>query len=199
MSQIVYVVVEGSLDAAVSQRIVSHAGGAVGTVMGKKGVDYIRDRISSFNLSARGIPILTLVDLMDTRFDCPVEAVRAWLPHRNKQMLLRFVVREIESWILADRRGIARFLGIRTSTVPHHAESLPDPKRVLVDLARTSRFASLKRDIVPDDPTQNAQGPAYTVRLQKFIREQWDLEAASENAESLRRCIRAVRRMREEK
>jgi hypothetical protein len=193
MSRIIYALVEGDLDATVARRVIAHAGGVTGTVYGKKGVNYIKNRIDSFNESARGIPILTLVDLMDTDFGCPVEARDAWLPNRNEGMILRFVVREIESWLLADRSGMARFLRIRRSAVSYHPENLVDPKRTLVELARTSHSASLRKDLVPNDPSQNAQGKGYTSRVQDFVRKTWDIEAAAENAGSLRRCIRSVR------
>ena len=192
---IVYLLVEGRLDATVARRIVNHCGGSVGTVCGRKGLPYIEERIDDFNQSAQGIPILTLVDLMDTGFDCPVDVVKNWLPHREANMLLRVVVREIESWILADRTAIARFFGIREPLVPHHPERLDDPKEALVDLARSSRYQSLKNDIVPDDPTINAQGPAYTSRMQHFVRDQWSIDQAKQRSLSLRRCAEAVRRL----
>jgi len=193
----VYLLVEGRVDATVARRIVNHCGGSVGTVYGRKGLPYIEERIEAFNQSAQGIPILTLVDLMDTGFDCPVDVVKNWLPHRESNMVLRVVVREIESWILADRTAIARFFGIRESLVPHHPERLDDPKKALVDLARSSQYQSLKNDIVPEDPTVNAQGPAYTSRMQRFIRERWNISQAIQRAGSLRRCVEAVRRLRQ--
>jgi hypothetical protein len=192
---IVYILVEGSLDATVARRIVNHCGGSVGTVYGRKGLPYIEERIDDFNQSAQGIPILALVDLMDTGFDCPVDVVEHWLPHREADMLLRVVVREIESWILADRTGIARYFGIREPLVSHHPERLDDPKKALVDLARSSQYQSLRNDIVPEDPTVNAQGPAYISRMQSFVRERWNIGPAKQRSASLRRCMEAVRRL----
>jgi hypothetical protein len=189
----VSLLVEGRLDAAVARRIITSTGGRVGKTYGRKGVGYIRTKIDGFNQMAQGVRMLTLVDLMDTPFACPVKAVDDWLPYRNEQMLLRFVVREIESWLPADRTGIAQYLGVRKSEVPYNPEDLDDPKKSLVDVARSSRFASLKQDIVPDDPTTNDQGPAYTSRMRRFVRERWDLDAAMRNASSLHRCVRAVR------
>jgi hypothetical protein len=187
--------VEGSLDAAVGTKIIASQGGSVGPVYGMKGVDYVENTIGGFNQKAQGGPILTLVDLMDTDSDCPVDVVQNWLPHRNRPMLFRLVVREIESWILADRSGVARFLGLRTSQIPHHPEDLDDPKKSLITLAQSSRYESLRRALVPDDPTQNDQGPGYTSRMRTFVREKWDLGAAMDNADSLRRCVDAVSRL----
>lgn len=191
--------VEGNLDETVAKKIITTAGGTPGTVHGHKGAPYIEKKINGFNQYAQGIPILTLVDLMDVDPECPPEAVRKWLPHRHDQMLLRFVVREIESWILADRISVSRFLGVRKSKIPHHPEELDDPKAALIKCARSSNRKGLKKDLIPDDPTVRAEGPAYTNRMERFVRNQWKLEAAMQNADSLRRCVRAVETLLEEK
>jgi hypothetical protein len=186
------ILVEGNLDEAVAREIIDAAGGTVGTVYGRRGADYIEKKITGFNQLAQGLPILTLVDLMDIDSNCPAEVVREWLPHRHEQMLLRLVVREIESWILADRTSIARFLGIRKSLIPHHPETLDDPKESLVECARNSPHTGLRNDLVPRDPTVNDEGKGYTNRMERFIREQWNLKEATKNASSLRRCVQAV-------
>lgn len=183
------ILVEGTLDEAIASTLVTASGGTPGTTFPKKGVSYIEKKIDGFNELARGMPILSLVDLMDTDAGCPPELVRDWLPHRNEMMLFRVVVREIESWVLADRTGISRFLRVRKSKVPHHPETLDDPKEALIDLARSSPNQGLKNALVPDDPTQNAEGPAYTIRMENFVRNQWDLSRAQENASSLQRCV----------
>jgi len=189
------ILVEGNLDETVARQIIGAAGGTVGTVYGRRGIDYIEKKITGFNQLAKGIPILTLVDLMDLDSDCPAEIVREWLPHRHEQMLLRLVVREIESWILADRTSISRFFGLRKALIPHHPEQLGDPKATLVELADSSQRQGLRNAIVPDDPTMNDEGPAYTTRLQRFVRDQWSVENAAENASSLHRCLQAVQRV----
>jgi len=189
---LISILVEGTLDEAVAETIITAAGGTPGTVFPKRGINYIEKKISGFNELAQGMPILSLVDFMDTDADCPPELVQSWLPHRNKKMVLRVVVREIESWILADRTSISQFLRIRKSQIPHHPEEISDPKAVLIDLVRSSPNESLKNALVPDDPTVNSEGPAYTTRMEQFVRTQWNLTNARQNAPSLRRCVRAV-------
>ena len=148
---LISILVEGNLDETVARKIIEAEGGAVSEVYGRKGVNYIEKRIEGFNGLAQGTPILTLVDLMDLESDCPAEVLQEWLSHRHEQMLLRFVVREIESWILADRTSISRFFGVRKALVPHHPEDLADPKATLVGLARSSHRKGLRNAIVPDD------------------------------------------------
>jgi len=186
------ILVEGNLDETVARKIIDTAGGTVGTVYGRKGVNYIEKKISGFNQLAQGILILTLVDLMDLDSDCPAEVVQEWLPHRHEQMLLRLVVREIESWIMADRTSISRFFGLRKALIPHHPEQLEDPKAKLVGLARSSQRQGLRNALVPNNPAMNDEGPAYTSRMQRFVRNQWSVRDAAENAPSLHRCLQAV-------
>jgi hypothetical protein len=108
----VAILVEGRVDEAVARRIVHEAGGQVTTTYGLRGVGYVQSKIAAFNASSKGTPTLALVDLMDTAHDCPVIARDAILPYQEPTMLFRLVIREIESWILADRPNVARFLGV---------------------------------------------------------------------------------------
>lgn len=104
--------VEGDIDEAVAIRLIRHTGHDAGTTYGRRGIGYIKDKISAFNRSAGAIRYLTLVDLMDTGFACPPDVLRGWLPHPGAQMQLRVVVREIESWLLADTDVLSEFLSI---------------------------------------------------------------------------------------
>ena len=67
----------------------------------------------------------------------------------SPKLLIRLAVLEIESWILADRRAMARWLGVPERVVSRVPESLNDPKRELVQLASRSRNRSLREAIAP--------------------------------------------------
>lgn len=189
---VISLLVEGRLDEAVAKRIILEVGGETGVTYGQKGAPYIRKKIGGFNNLAQGTPILCLIDLADVAPDCPVDLLEKWLPHRNPEMLFRVVVTEIESWILADRRSISHFLGVRQSLVPHDSSTLEDPKASLVALARQSRFERIRKGLVPTDPTQNSQGSSYTTELRDFVFNRWDPVQAASNSDSLHRCMRAV-------
>lgn len=69
---IVDVLVEGVLDEAIAARVLAFAGHEIGTCYGKRGWQYIRQKISGFAAVAQaGQVILALVDFMDTGFSCP--------------------------------------------------------------------------------------------------------------------------------
>jgi hypothetical protein len=183
--------VEGLLDETVGRRLIRHLGGRVHQVYGKNGWTWIRDNIAGFNGMAQEVPLLVLVDLMDTEFDCPVPVLENWVHSPSEHLFFRLVVPEVESWLLADRGHIAQFLGRPKRDIPRSPEDLQDPKRRIINLARGSRYERIVRTLVPDDPTAT-EGSAYTSELRKFVNEHWDPDVAAQNAPSLRRCVRAV-------
>jgi len=128
-----------------------------------------KKNISGFNVAARGIPYLVLTDL--DRSECAPAKIREWLSapvHPN--LLFRIAVREIEAWLLADRSGLARLFGIAQGRILTNPDDIPDPKGALIDLARSSRWKSLREDIVPRMGSTARQGPAYNDRLGDFVR-----------------------------
>jgi hypothetical protein len=157
--------------------------------MGERGIGYIRTKIGGFNRSAKSIRYLTLVDFMDTHKPCPGHVVTTWLPHRETNMLLRIVVRELESWLLADREGIARFLVLSLSRIPERPEEIADPKRELVNLARRSRNQRVRAGLVPEAGSRAIVGKLYTSEMIRFINDEWDIQVARNNAPSLDRCL----------
>jgi hypothetical protein len=111
-------------------------------------------------------------------------------------MCFRVVVREIETWLFADRQRLAAFLGVPVAHVPHAPEDVADPKAAMVNLARQSRRRDVRDDMVPRPGSGRAVGPAYASRLVEFVayREaSWRPEVAAEHSDSLARCIERLR------
>lgn len=189
---ILALLVEGILDEHVARRLLRPFRIEISAVYGRKGAAYIRKRATGFNAASKGQPILALVDFMDTGLTCPPEVVECWCPGRRPTMLFRVVVRELESWLLADRAGIARFLGVRQRLVPADPEGTTDPKRALMDLARRSSRRTIRELLVPGPGTSATVGPGYTSELARFIRDHWDPAVAGQWAPSLASCMRAI-------
>jgi len=79
--------VEGPVDEAVARKVIRFCGHEPGMAYGKKGWNYIKDKLHGFNVRAQyGSPILVLVDFMDTQLTCPPELVKCWrtLPTPSK-------------------------------------------------------------------------------------------------------------------
>ena len=108
------VIVEGSTDIPVVTALMSAAGWAdsefyVKSANGKGAID--RD-IKKYWDAARSIPYVNCRDLARDEGGCPV-AVRSMLSSKTRgespDLLIRIVDQCIESWILADRQGVAEF------------------------------------------------------------------------------------------
>lgn len=192
MPTTISLLVEGGLDEAVGRRILAHCGLEAGTVYGKRGFGYIKEKLPGF--ARAGVRTLVLVDFMDTRLPCAGEVVSRWLGPATGGVVLRVVVRELESWLLADAAGVATFLGIPVGRVTAEPEALLDPKRTMIDLARRSRHRGVRDSMVPTPESGAIEGPAYTSCLQYFVAERWDPVRAAQRAPSLRRCLAAVER-----
>lgn len=193
----VNLVVEDELSETVVRRVLQQVKVeyAVGTCYRPGGFGYIKKKIGAFNHAAKHGPFFVLTDL--DRIDCAPALIRAWLkedPHPN--LLFRVAVREVESWLLADREAFARFLGISTQHVPADPDGLPDPKRKLIDLARTSRKRDLRDSIVPCRSSRATVGPDYNGCLVAFVRRRWSPVEAARRSDSLRRFRLAVKSFR---
>jgi hypothetical protein len=187
--------VEDSLSEAALRKILiqSNRPYAVGTCYSRGGYGYIRKLIEGLNNAAQGTPFLVLTDL-DLAL-CPPELITTWLTkplHPN--LLFRVAVREVEAWILADRVGIAKFLGIKRALVPVDVDEVQDPKACLIDLARKSPRRDLRMDIVPPPGSTRRIGPNYNGRLISFVKDHWDVPTAQLSSASLHRTVNAVAR-----
>jgi len=186
--------VEGLVDEAVVQRLIDHVGGVPGPVYGKNGKTALRSRVRGYNNAAQRAPWIVLVDL-NGEYDCAPPLRSAWLRDAAPHLCFRVAVREVEAWLLADHESLAHFLRIAAARVPRQPETLDDPKRALVDLARTSRLRAMREDMVPREGSGRSIGPAYPSRVIEFVRNQWRPDVAARQADSLQRAIACLRRL----
>jgi hypothetical protein len=100
-------------------------------------------------------------------------------------------VRAVEAWLMADAETLSDFLHVRGSLVPSDPDGLSHPKESLVNLARCSTRAEIRKDMVPRPGSGNSIGPAYASRLIEYIlddRNGWRPNIAASISDSLRRC-----------
>lgn len=100
--------------------------------------------------------------------------------------------REVEAWLLAHREGFARFLGVRAALIPEDVESLPDPKRFLINLAGQSRYRNLREAIVPRSGSTARVGPDYNGQLISFVKKNWQIQVATQSSPSLKRTVEVL-------
>ena len=182
------------MDEAVVRRLIGHTGGDSGTVYGRRGKSYLQLRIDGFNRAARHSPWIVLVDLDDDA-DCAAALCADWLPDPAPHLCFRIAVREMETWLLADREAAARFLSVPGSRIPQDPETVANPKEFVVSLARRSRRRDIRVDMVPRPGSGRAVGPAYTSQLADFASTSWRPPVASERSDSLRPAIRCIRQL----
>lgn len=187
--------VEGVVDEAVALRLIRHSGGEAGPVYGRQGKAHLKTHIGAFLNAARFSPWMVLVDL-DHDSPCAPALKAAWLKGVESELCLRVAVREVESWLMADRLRFAEFLGIPNVKIPSRPDEEGDPKAVVVQLAARSRRTAIRLDIAPRVGSGHSVGPAYSSRLIQFIRDEsggWHPEEAASRSPSLAGCLRAVK------
>lgn len=91
------------------------------------------------------------------------------------------------------RVPFAAFLGISAKSVPKNPESLHNPKKALIQLARASRYKSIKSAVLPIGTA--TQGPDYNRCLNNFVDQDWDPGQALLVAPSLRRTILRIQEL----
>ena len=83
---------------------------------------------------------------------------------------------------------------------PHDPDSVDDPKRALVNLARRSRRRAVRDEIVPREGSGRSVGPLYTTRMIEFVQNKaagWRINHALGVSDSLNRCVGHLRRFAE--
>ena len=156
----------------------------------KGGVTKLRSALSRYAVQARHVqPVFCLAD---TDGQCAVEWLQRWRPSRMPaSLILRLAVNEAESWVLADRSGFARCMGVPNGKIPAGVDQLVDPKALVLQLVGKSKSRRIRTEMVSaSDPMK--QGTGYNLHLCQFVRSHWDAERARELSPSLDRAMRSL-------
>lgn len=156
------------------------------------GVRNFCNRLPKYAEIALHAPVLCIAD---TDGRCPVELVREWTPKDAPNgFLLRLAAPEIETWLLADQAGIARFFDISPMKVSATPEALTDPKTAMVNLAHSSKVKTLRNEMVANASTRKP-GTGYNLHLQHFVEKHWNPFDAAAHSPSLARAILRLQAM----
>lgn len=157
------------------------------------GKSEIRANINALNESSKGFPHFVLTD-QNSAHDCPPTEISKWIKGpKNPNLIYRFAVMEVESWVMAHRKAFTKFLSVPLNRVPLHTDKIKHPKEFLIGLARKSRSVRLREDIVPPPGATSKTGPDYNGRLGEFVRQDWNAQAACKHSPSLERTFRRLR------
>lgn len=186
-----FAVVEGYTELAVTEKIFQSLGVDIPTIANKRGGSAFWKDVPRLNRSATSIKIFGLVDL--ERAFCPAELIERYLGHHLAAgFILRIAVRMIESWLLADREAAAITLGVPVQKIPLQPDTVPHPKRHLIDLARRSSKASVRRALVPDPQSGALVGIGYRQFIERYVHKSWRPQVAAESSPSLRRALTKI-------
>jgi hypothetical protein len=146
------------------------------------------------NLAIRE-PVVLITDL--DRYQCAPSLVAEWFGEHELSNFLcfRVAVREIESWLMADRTNFASYLGVSEAKVPREIESENDPKARLISIAKHAR-KDIRDEIVRRSSIGFAQALGYNDALSTFVDSNWNIDAAAEQSNSLRRAIDGLSRLK---
>lgn len=186
--------VEGLLDEQILRRLLTQTGRDYlpTACYGKQGKDHLRQNTPHFNHAAEHTPFVILTDLDNE--DCAPSLIDRWLPRgRNHNLILRIAVREVETWLLADRERFARFLGVAESKLPVRPDEVDDPKLLVVNLAHQSRQRAIREDLAPTAGSTSQIGKNYVGQLSQFVSKEWTIDAQTrQHSPSLDRAIIAL-------
>lgn len=163
----------------------------------------IRNKTPNYNRLAQSTRVILLADLDNAH--CPATEIQNWLSNSPKHphFLFRFAVDEAESWLLADREGMARFLGISDDLIPmpslqnnrepHNLEvRIPykSSQFLMLELVPNSSKSEIKEMLTPKD--RLSKGPEYNTALVPFIERDWNVGSARTNSHSLDRMMTRI-------
>jgi len=157
-----------------------------------KGVTKLQAALPRYLVQAQHVqPVLCVAD---TDGACPVAWRQRWLPRPHARMVLRLANTESESWLLADREGFARHLGLPLNKLPWQPDGEPDPKGLILTLARKSTLRHVRHELVSAD-NPGKPGSGYNLHLVQFTRQHWSAQAAAEHSPSLQRAMQCLQRL----
>jgi hypothetical protein len=182
---------------AVAHRLLAHIDpDANFNSIGRGGVGYVQSKLRGLNRAAPGVRIVAIADRDSVR-KCPIETIRAWLggSDRHQNLIVRMAEMEIESWIMADREGVAGFLEVALNRIPQFPDTIEDAKQELVNISRQSRNRSVREQMCPAPGAGRVVGPGYNALVENFVRARWRPARAFPNSPSLRRAERRIREL----
>lgn len=153
--------------------------------------------------NAVDFPVFLLTDLDNC--DCAPQLIRDWFGETpiSNSMLFRVAYDEAEAWLMADREGFSKWLGIDGRLVPEaqvidRRKQIFEPRfpyKASLYMMRDLVSKSKRKDLVDGlSPTKGAgKGPAYNATLIPFIRDMWDIQNAAKNSFSLATTIERLK------
>jgi len=158
--------------------------------LGRTGCGDIIKNIEKYNALSKIHYVLIALDLDMKESDAVLLAeIERKIKRKEDKLLFSVSVREIESWLLADRKGFSDFLRISESKIDTNPDSLLDPKGKIVNLAKSSKNAEARTGIPPKPGSAAKVGISYNTLLREFVSQNWSIDRARVNSPSLNKTL----------
>lgn len=193
MKKGLYIATEDTLTEAVAERLILDAGGGlrVDVKISGKGSGNLKKKLPELTRVAYSLPVLLITDL--DRVACAPLLISIWKGRGKfpQDLLFRVAVREVESWLMADAEALANLLKIRCTKIPIEPDTIGDPKRTLLELAKKAP-RTIREELIKAPGAIAAQGIGYNSVLGQFVREDWSAERAAARSPSLASARRRI-------
>ena len=147
----VILAVEDTLSDAVSTKILEYFDLEIVQKIGFKGNSFLKENARNLNRTARGFYNVFLLTDLDSPKNCPPKLIQSWVgAPLNSGFLFRVAVMEIESWIMADRESIAKFLSVPLNRIPHKRRNRKTQRVSRVRLPRGAERENVRHRTAPD-------------------------------------------------
>lgn len=158
--------------------------------------------LNKYNILAQSNPVVLLTDL--DNHQCPIDLIGR-ITNKAENFFCRVAVDEAESWLMADSKSFAKYLGVPLSVIPKPLNKRPrrndqdielqfpyKPSMYLIrEIANRSSKDTIKKGLA--SPDGFSKGPLYNSIIVPFIFEIWNPIEASCNSYSLRRTIERLK------
>lgn len=210
MDKAVYVSGEDEVTVEVVKRLLAYCSHeyVIKKVIPARGSE-VKTKIGVLNKLSEKAPVVLLIDL-DAN-DCAPLLKAKLLANDAKQMnfIFNIAVDEAESWLLADREGIASFLDVELDEIPTSHLTKQSGNRALLEMdvpmktslvithmiAPKSRSQLIRSTIASKD--RKCKGNEYNSMIVPFIRNQWNIDAALQHSDSLQRMVSRLKSLYE--
>jgi len=194
MTEDIKVAAESDLDSSIVSKIASSQRVGIREQFDKNGKTQLDKKLKSYLKASLYEPWFVLRDLdMDSSCAPKLKARLLGTRDEPKAFCLRIAVREVESWLMADRESFAKFFKVGTSHIPPDPEIIDDPKRMLCQLARRSQDRGIRNGVPPEAGSGRNVGPAYSAYLLEFISDHWRPVIAAQSSPSLSGTLRRMK------
>lgn len=165
----------------------------------------IKSKIGKLNNLSKVKPVILLVDL-DAENCAPSLKEKLFNGiTKEKNFIFNIAVDEAEAWLLADREGMSSFLNVDLDDIPASHQTKQGGRSLLVEMnismksslvlthqiALKSKSEEIRLTIGSQDT--RCKGKEYNSTIVPFIQNQWNIDNALQNSDSLQRMVKRIK------